>query len=252
MTLEEETCRESLKDRKPDDRTSVLLFDFELESSSTGKRMSRETYLSLLLFRQRINLSKSGESFLELGTKRCFLYFRLENGEFPLGTRTVTNPLVLSQEVNKSETNERRTEQKNQYGATGKLELKTALQPIAAFKWGRKKGKAKTSGTTVSRVETEYRLRAQITKDGPKWTVQADDERILEGGIQRYFLGEIKKSSTLCKIEAVFETSKNDLQIVDGNGILSKAATKHKLVKTLLLNRLNLDYLSMRKCYDVD
>jgi hypothetical protein len=71
-------------------------FDYSLHFESSGDN-ERDALLDILIFEGKIELTEKQK--LRVGGRRCELTLVIMNGELPLNTRTITNPMPLSTEV---------------------------------------------------------------------------------------------------------------------------------------------------------
>lgn len=226
-------------------------FDYNLRFETNG-RNKRDVLLSILIAEETIELFRGGGQQLRVGVSRCDLTMDILNGELPLETRVITNPLTLSEEVSYKKSSRARQEHRDKYELKGSLEAAAVPPNInAEARWMKEQENTDSHDTTRSHTTTEYSVESGGTQTNPKWIFRSRDNSILRCGLTNQALGQIKKTGSACQIEADCRSESKDIVITDAMGVLAQSVTKHKLLKSFVLKVVGMQPVSIRRMFEV-
>ena len=192
--------------------------------------------MSLHLF---INFGKQKEFLpfgsIKFGLNGGQLKLKLKSGKMPFEDRKLTNPLPISvqKERQKQESSKSKADLKPSF-SDGKAKVEVNL------------GTEQAENRTDKFQFTDHQISTTGPENNPIWEFKVETgEPFLEGQFGKAELGTLTVTGKPCCVEATFEVSQRDVELIEAEGVYGKDIIREKrttvdilLVKSLLKSKL--------------
>lgn len=174
---------------------------------------------------------------VKFGLKGGQLRIKLENGEIPYDSRSLSGSVKLSLPPEKPEA-ERSKDRKG---------INFLVRGANAFSDGKKTGTQANNGTKPTQSRTNpvpirsCHVTTKVSEENPTWVFEEEmGQPVLKGLLERVKLATLNITALPCRVQATFEVSQRDVCLTDAEGLWSPDLTRNKqaVLTRLIVQRL--------------
>lgn len=210
-------------------------FDLELE---TTKRDKRNVLLSIQFSETEIEGKFISKHSIRLVLKRCNVLLKLKNCVLPISHKTNFNPFNMSSTSNLIESTETLKKKNKQSSVKGNAKSDGEIGLGADHK--DESGTELRNQITTKIEVTTYHIQPGGSEYNPTWIFSSSDGKPLVGQFLKESLGEIVIKDRPSHIHAKASARKEDITIMDAEGLFAKRILKQKLAAAYILGIMDI------------